>query len=70
MPKPFYVSTNTIKKVLKQQQELFKGNHVKNRIIHIYRINFIYHLEIEAFNEGTRLISNIGFVQELFNTKI
>ena len=35
MPKRFYIRVNTIKKVLKQQQELFKGNHVKNRIVSI-----------------------------------
>ena len=35
MPKRYYARVGTIKKVLKQQQELFKGNNVKGRIVSI-----------------------------------
>lgn len=97
MPSQFYTRVKTIKKVLKQQQELFAGNNVKSRIVSISKsyirpivrgketkrvefgakanivqidqIDFIEHVDFEAFNEGTRLVSSVLFSQELFHTK-
>ena len=89
MPKRFYARVSTIEKVLKQQQELFSGYNVKDRIVSISKsyirpivrgketkrvefgakaniiqidqIDFIEHINFDAFNEGTSLVSSIRF---------
>ncbi len=42
----------------------------KANIVQVDKIDFIEHISFDAFNEGTRLVSSVLFVQELFHTKI
>lgn len=84
--------------LLDQQQKLYDGEKVKDRIVSIDKpyvrpiirgketkrvefgpkaniiqvdgINFIEHISFNAFHEGIRLISSVGLVEELFDTKV
>jgi hypothetical protein len=94
MPQKYYNQIETIKTILKQQQEIFKtGKSVPDRIVSIAKayirpivrgkeaksvefgakvnmiqfdgINFIEHLEFNAFHEGIRLPKSIRYAREL-----
>lgn len=94
-PEKYYKQLKTIKKVLKQQQEMFDtGNSVTDRIVSISKsyirpivrgkeikkvefgakvnmiqfdgINFIEHLNFNAFHEGIRLEQSIRYGRDLF----
>jgi hypothetical protein len=94
-PKEFYTKRSTIRKVLKQQKEIFStGKSVPDRIVSISKsyihpivrgketkkvefgakvnmiqfdgINFIEHLDFNAFHEGIRMKQSIRYARELF----
>ncbi len=95
LPKKYHERIKVIRKVLKQQQEIFEtGSSVPDRIVSISKsyirpivrgketkpvefgakvnmiqfdgINFIEHLNFNAFNEGTRLVKSIRYGRSLF----